>query len=438
MAWLLVVIIGQLNMKFILPWVGWPSFLALFFLFGEGLSTISAQTADSFNPGVGNQVTCLGVQTDGKILVGGFLGGNLGGERRTAIGRVFSDGAIEGYFKPVLEYGLFSTAVQEDNKVVIGGYFTLARYTKEGLVDSSFQATISQGDPYPYVACLVVQPDGKLIVGGEFRSLNGGSQRYFGRLHSNGALDSSFSTFLSGGVRAVALQPDGKMIISGSFTNLVAPGQGNQPRHRVARLHSNGTLDTTFNAATPAAGSSTFFAVYCFALQPDGKILTGGSFAKIGEQPCYSLGRLNTNGTLDSSFNAGSVFSGSEVNSLALQADGKILVGARNRVVRLSSNGTQDGFSAYALHQNVVTPVQSIALQPDGKILVAGVFTNLAGQTRTNIGRLNNDTTATQSLIYTNNSVTWFRGGSSPEIWRAAFYFTTNDLEYTLLAACRT
>jgi len=79
------------------------------------------------------------------------------------------------------------------------------------------------------------------------------------------------------------------------------------------------------------------------------------------------------------------------------------------------------------------TYVCSLALQADGKILVGGNFSTLAGQTRDRLGRLNNSEPATQSLGYDGSTITWLRGGASPEVWRTTFDFSTDGTHWASL-----
>ena len=135
--------------------------------------------------------------------------------------------------------------------------------------------------------------------------------------------------------------------------------------------------------------------VYSLAVQADGKILVGGWFSTLGGQTRNCVGRLNADGTLDSGFNPGA---NQRVNSLAVQADGKILVAGwfttlggqtRNYIGRVNANGILDsGFNARAGNL-----VESLAVQADGKILLGGWLNTLGGQTRIGIGRLNPDGT---------------------------------------------
>ncbi|MFN7155716.1 MAG: IPTL-CTERM sorting domain-containing protein, partial [Acidovorax sp.] len=164
---------------------------------------------------------------------------------------------------------------------------------------------------------------------------------------------------------------------------------GGQMRNRIARLNADGTLDAGFNPDVPNG------LVYSLAVQPDGKVLVGGAFTTLVGQPRNRIARLNADGTLDAAFNPDA---NNAVFSLAVQPDGKVLVGGsftsvggqmRNRIARLNADGTLDaGFNPGA-----GSTVLSVAVQPDGKVLVGGQFTTLVGQPRNRIARLNADGT---------------------------------------------
>jgi len=124
------------------------------------------------------------------------------------------------------------------------------------------------------------------------------------------------------------------------------------------------------------------------------------------------------------------------VSALLLQTDGKILVGGgftnlagqtRNYLARMKPDGTLDG----VFNPEANDIVSALAEQADGKILVAGNFTALEGQPRNRIGRLNNTEPATQSLSYDGSTITWQRGGSSPEVWRCTFEQSTDGSTWT-------
>ena len=329
-----------------------------------------------------------------------------------------------------------SLALQADGKIMVGGDFTtlggqsrsrIGRLNADGTVDTAFNPGADD-----WVNCLALQADGKVLVGGEFTTLGGQSRSFIGRLSADGSLDSSFNTGANSWVNALALQADGKILVGGDFTAL-----GGQSRSCIGRLNADGTVDTGFN---PGAGGGEFGAwADCVAVQADGKILVGGYFTTLGGQTRNLIGRLNADGSLDNSFNAGAgADSSTIVYSLAVQADGKILVGGSfstlggqpcHNIGRLNADGTLDtAFSPGADNQ-----VLSLAVQPDGKVLVGGEFTNLCGQTCKYLGRVNNTEPATQSLGFDGSTITWLRGGASPEAWRTTFDFSTDGTNWTSL-----
>src|SRR3954452_7416547 len=170
-------------------------------------------------------------------------------------------------------------------------------------------------------------------------------------------------------ILAVLVQPDGKILIGGSFSTLSPNGAAPVTRNRIARLNPDGTLDTSFD---PNANNT----VNAIALQADGKILLGGFFTTLSPNGGAAvtrnrIARLNPNGTIDAAFDPNA--SGA-VRVLAVQPDGKILAGGqfptmggalRNRMARLDAgNGTADAFDP-----NANNTVFAIAIQPDGKIL---------------------------------------------------------------------
>jgi uncharacterized delta-60 repeat protein len=203
-----------------------------------------------------------------------------------------------------------------------------------------------------------------------------------GGVYAASAID-GFNPNANGDVYSVAVQPDGKILVGGTFTSI-----GGQPRNYIARLNPDGTLDTTFN---PNAD----YGLLSIAVQPDGRILVGGEFASIGGQTRNRIARLNPDGTLDTTFNPNA---DNWVRPFAVQTDGRILVGgwftniggqARNRIARFHPDGTLDT----TFNPNANDAVVSIAVQADGRILVGGSFTAIGGQTRNRIARLNPDGT---------------------------------------------
>jgi uncharacterized delta-60 repeat protein len=355
-----------------------------------------------FNPGTGanSYVLALALQSDGKVLVGGGFT-TMNGVSRNYIARLNSDGSLDTGFNPGTGTNgvVYALALQSDGKVVVGGLFStmngvsrscIARLNSDGSLDTGFNpGTGANGQ----VGALALQPDGKVLVGGYFTTMNGVSRNFIARLNSDGSLDTGFNpgTGANDGVSALALQPDGKVLVGGYFSTM-----NGVSRNCIARLNSNGSLDTGFNSGTGANDG-----VSALALQSDGKVLVGGFFTTMNGVSRSCIARLNSDGSLDTGFNPGTG-ANNWVLALALQSDGKVLVGgsfttmngvSRNFIARLNSDGSLDtGFNPGT---GASSMVWALALQSDGKVLVGGFFTTMNGVSRNYIARLNNDPTDT-------------------------------------------
>jgi uncharacterized delta-60 repeat protein len=286
----------------------------------------------------------------------------------------------------------FSTEVravksQPDGKILVGGNFRLfngtitveriARLNADGTLDNTFN-TGTGFDASVY--SVDVQPDGKILVGGFFSSFNGTITARIARLNADGALDNTFNTGtgFSSTVNSFDVQPDGKILVGGGFTSF----NGTSTVNRIARLNADGTLDNTFTTGT---GFNS--AVNSVDVQPDGKILVGGGFSSFnGTSTVNRIARLNADGTLDNTFTTGTGFN-TTVNSVDVQPDGKILVGGDftsfngtstvNQIARLNADGTLD--NTFTTGTGFNSAVNSVDVQPDGKILVGGGFSSFNG-----------------------------------------------------------
>lgn len=355
----------------------------------------------SFNSGTGfnNTVSSIDVQTDGKILVGGnFTAYNGIFENR--IIRLDSEGVKDTSFisGDGFENQVTSMVIQSDGKIIIVGDFLMynslsgnnrvIRLNTNGTKDTSY----NEGTGFnKAIYSIAQQPDGKILVGGEFTSYNGMNENNIIRLSVNGTKDTSFNSGITGfsTVRTVVIQSDEKILVGGFFSTNNGANENN-----IIRLNADGTKDTSFTSGTGFDSS-----VFTIVKQPDGKILVGGAFTSYNGVIENRIVRLNTDGSKDISFNSGTAFDTS-VRSIALQTDGKILVGGffnthnnvtENRIVRLNANGTKDTsfLSGIGFDGTVLT----ITLQSDGKILVGGTFTTYNGVTENRIIRLNTDGT---------------------------------------------
>ena len=184
------------------------------------------------------------------------------------------------------------------------------------LPQSSFAQDINDGynpDANGVVNALVVQADGKTLIGGAFTSIAGQTRHRIARLNVDGSLDREFDvTDVDDEVFAIAVQADGRILIGGDFSQVDA-----NTRNRIARLNADGSLDETFN---PDADGR----VRVLAVQPDGKLLLGGDFTTLAGETRKHIARLNADDNLDNAFNPAA---NAYVSALAVQRDGKLLVG---------------------------------------------------------------------------------------------------------------
>ena len=435
--------------------------------------------ADSFDPHVDGSVRAIAVQPDGKVLVGGFFH-TVSDRPRNNMTRLETDGGVDQTLKLAIagDY-VGASVVQRDGKILIAGSFSsilgvargdIARLNADGALDLAFNPSANND-----VRALAVQTDGKIVAGGSFNgpnSIGGQTRNFIARLDAATGLADSFDPNANGEVIAVAIQDDGRILVAGFFTNI-----GGQPRNRIARLDPATGLADSFdpNADTP---------VYTIAVQTDGKILTGGNFANIGGQMRNRIARLDpTTGAADS-WNPNADL---PVNAIAVQMDGKILVGGnfatiggqtRHRMARLDPiTGLADSFDPNADNEVFSIAMQadgkvlgsgtftniggqprnfvarldatsgladsfdpspnglanSLAAQADGKILIGGIFTTIGGQMQNIFARLSNDTAALQDLAATQTTVTWTRGGSSPQFARVTFEYSDDNVTFTPL-----
>lgn len=275
------------------------------------------------------------MQADGKIIVGGWFY-SVNGVSRRGLARLHTDGSLDTTFTPNIVLDVYTLALQPDGKIVVGGYFSsssrggIVRLNADGSLDPSFGPIDgANGD----IKSVVMQADGKIVIGGNFTIVNGVSRNKIARLNANGSLDTTFAPNggSNGTIYAVIGQPDGKIVIGGQFWTV-----NGMSRSGIARLNTDGSLDTTFTANASSA-------VLALALQPDGKIVLAGMFGTVNGVSRNKIARLHANGSLDTAFDPPSGGDG-RAYALALQPDGNILMGGpftldhsitRTSVVRL-------------------------------------------------------------------------------------------------------
>ncbi len=342
----------------------------------------------TFDPGTGadGEIRALAIQPDGKIIIAGrFI--TFNGTGRNYIARVNPDGSLDTGFDPGTGADNFINAcvLQPDGKIIIVGDFVnyngtgrnhIARLNTDGSLATGFE----QGPNFGVKTC-ALQPDGKLVIGG-------GTAANISRVNEDGSPDTGFDpgTGADGAVLTCILQPDGKIIIVGGFNNL-----NGIARNFIARLNADGSIDTGFDPGTGANG-----AVNTCALQPDGKIIIGGFFGSYDGTTRGSIARVNADGSLDTGFDPGTGLFNAHIYTIAMQSDGKIIIGGsfttynsinRNYIARVNIDGSLDtGFDPGTGGSGFY--VMASAMQTDGKVMIGGGFTTYNGTPINRIARL--------------------------------------------------
>ncbi len=466
-------------------------------------------------------VNAIAVQKDGRILIAGCFG-VLDDVTRIEVARLLPNGHVDTEFNPGFGVGNQHTSNQcvkwllalPDGKVLLGGFLdwandqgagSIVRLTEDGNVDPTFFTTTGDFYSPDPTSCAVLQPDGRVLVGGAFFFVNRRSQQRLVRLNTDGSVDSNFKTTLESlngpipQILAMLPLPNGNLLAADSSAN-----PDGSPRYRVLRYHggdsspsgptissivdiglfaSNSTSGIKFfmraavgqdvmlaapsfsfeplqyqwqtnginvpNATNPilripnisigasqpitllvrnsvgAAKSPTAtftvnsvapkiggpdpsFApegpingkVFGMALQPDGKIVIAGSFIRVGDVSRWLVARLNSDGSLDP-FGPDWRRAEGHVNALALQSDGKVLLGGGfvatrpdgidSYLVRLETNGAID--TSFRPVFNDGAQIYALAVGPDQRIAVGGNFRSQQGITQQNILILREDGT---------------------------------------------
>ncbi|GAA4031735.1 delta-60 repeat domain-containing protein [Hymenobacter glaciei] len=386
------------------------------FLVWLAAAPLRAQTLDpSFQPtvlktplqaGLQLSVNTLAVQPDGKVLVAGgidFVNGALTGKLQ----RLNTDGTTDATFNPGgtgANGFIAAMLLQPDGKILVAGGFTtfnnlpralLVRLNANGSLDPSFTFAPTPTD-YRQLTALALQPDGKILVGSGLTFTTQSSGGVV-RLNSDGSADPTFNVgtgITAGLARTLLVQADGKILVGGTFAMFNGQAVGN-----LVRLNATGTVDASFNinsSTTPGANSGGV--VRALAQQPDGKLLVGGGFTTFDGQPAVNLTRLLLNGTADPAFqpNTNATAGSGSIASIEVEANGGLLIGgtftqyngvARSRVARLDALGSLDPNFALGTGPNVA--INDVALTPAGRVLVGGGFTQYDGQPYGGVARLN-------------------------------------------------
>ncbi len=306
------------------------------------------------------------------------------------------------------DLGAWNIGFDQSNCVVI----TWWAYCGNGSIDSSYALLDTWYNIWAWIIWwhvkrLAIQPDDKIIVWWSFTEFNSVSRNRIARINTDWSADTSFDpgNWFNSDVNWVAIQQNWKIVVWWSFTEF-----NGQPISQLAQLNSDGTLDTSFDP-----GTSFDNVIRNITLDPSGKILVWWAFGKYNGNSIEKIARINIDGTLDTSFNPW-MGPNNEVYSIAVQSDGKILIwwiftevngATRNSIARLNSDGSLD--TSFDTAATINGNVESIAIQPDGKILIGWGFTDFNGSPTSSIIRLNTDGSMDTSFnIWTNLSVSTY------------------------------
>jgi uncharacterized delta-60 repeat protein len=333
-------------------------------------------------------VTSVGIQPDGKIVIGGGIGEDFAVARYDTNGSLDgsfgSDGIVRTNWVPEPDPGVLGyyfnggnvrgLVVQPDGKILVTGtynrnpispyanvpdqaFVTVVRYNQNGSLDTSFGSTgYVHTTTYPgyfsVATSIALQSDGKIVVSGFDAPNSSTSDMAVVRYNANGTYDTSFDIdgiarvgfvgLSSDYANAVKIQSDGKIVLAGHSN---ASGKYD---FAVARLNADGSRDTAFgsNGILTTPIYPAFDRASSLGIQSDGKIVVAGTSSSSGDNQ-FAMARYNSNGSLDTTFgfyNSGRlrIKFGSNydnVNALGIQSNGRIVLAGS------SFNGTQDVFA---------------------------------------------------------------------------------------------
>jgi len=372
-------------------------FLLIFQLFyaQDGL----LDTTFDVGSGANGNVYLMKQLPNGKVIIGGQFT-SFDGNIANGIATLNSDGSFNSSFNTTNEYfRIFDALIEDNGKIILVGEFStyngigrgcIVRIFSDGTIDPTF--TTSSGGANMGISCISKQND-KYIISGSFTSFNGIYSNCLARLNANGTIDQTFNTNgifspgANGNITQNIVLPDGKILISGRFDSYQ-----NVNRKNIARLNFDGTLDTSFNPGTGASSS-----VQSIGVQTDGKYIISGSFGLYDGTNKPLIARINNDGSLDNSFsidlNDFNIISSKTI----IQSDNKIIVGGwistlnsndEDYITRLNSDGSID--TSFITGTNFDNPINTVSFQTDGKILAGGWFSSYNGTNREKVLRLQN------------------------------------------------
>lgn len=338
--------------------------------------------------GENSTITASAKLPDGKVMLAGrFVGG-------ITLVRLLPNGGIDGQFNSVVTEGTIrAIAVQSDGKVVIAGSGlrvpggasrNVMRLNADGTNDASLDqftgVSGGSGSLLGDVRAVGAQSDGKIILGGIFTAVNGTARPYLARLLLNGSLDPTFQPEVGFEVLDMVVAEDDTVLFATRPNKLV-------------RLKPDGTVDPLFQAQFSGSWVNDQLSPQCIALDSYDRILVGGYFTSVNGQARLNFARLHPDGTLDTSFDAGSLFAEAP-DAIEIQEDGRILVGGYylhrvGGIVRLHEDGAWDStFKTQPVLNTLWDHVAGLTAMEQIGLLVFGGFKEIDGTARKNCALL--------------------------------------------------
>lgn len=352
-----------------------------------------------------------------QLLIGGVFSIGSGGNTYNNLALLSASGSqLTGpsFYLTLGSYGAVnSLAVQSDGKILVGGYsipvagdtsatYHLLRLKTDGTLDTTYPKLSAPGG---YVHSVKILSGDAARLFGTMPRAGGSHVDYLLVLNATGVVQTNLGDeTVDGPILNMGQQSGGKWVIGGQFRNAYDAGTASWvPRNRVARLNSDLTLDASFSTGGPNGG------VAQVTIQTDNKIVLAGNFTSFNGTPCGYLVRLSAEGAVDSSFNSGG--SGADDRIFRMTDNGSLtawyIFGAfrayngagRPGIAYLTLDGAlTDAYASLTTDSTTLGTVYALARQNDGKILIGGDFTGVRGKYRGGFARLNPDGTLDTSF----------------------------------------
>ena len=336
------------------------------------------------------------------------------------LSRIKPDGGIDTSFHTGdgFDNFVYDLLEQTDGKILATGTFTtynnipankIVRLNEDGSIDNSFNTGTG---PNGTLWESIIQPDGKILVSGDFTEFNGAPMNRVVRLNSDGSIDPSFN--IGSGANAqtggMCLQPDGKILLVGQFTMF-----DNVSKKCIVRLDSSGSIDNSFDA-----NNNTYASLSKVMIKSNGEIIVLGSFNEFDNIPMNGIVYLDATGQLNTQFSSG-VFNNVQMLRSFLQDDEKLLLfgsfttyqnATHNHLIRLNADGTLD--TTFDMGNGADDWVHAVGLQSDGRIVVCGKFNHFMGEIKDDMTRLSFCSSTNSTFLQSScGSYYWAQNGTT-------------------------